>query len=122
MADERDPIAAMNNASGSFDPDNPSKRNYTDAFEQADRQGVVGPGDDEQRRAAPGEGVRAPFAQEGGGDPQISVFDGKGNESVVVASTNQHGRSAQGSGNDVGEAEAEAYEGEKHPGSAFHDG
>lgn len=121
MADERDPIAAMNNARGKFDPDDPSKRNYTDAFEQPDRQGVVGPGDDEQHRAGAGEGVRAPFAQEEGGDPQISVFDGKGNESVVVASTNKDGRSAQGSGDNVAEAEAEAYEGEEHPGSAFHD-
>lgn len=119
MADERDPIAAQKNAEGNYDPNDPSKRNFTDAFEQPDRQGVIGPGSEPQHRAGPGEGVRAPFAHEEGGDPQISVFDGKGNEQVVVAATNKDGRPAQGSGDDPGEARAEAHEGEAHPGSAF---
>jgi hypothetical protein len=119
LADERDPIAAEKNASGNFDPNNPSKRNFTDAFEQPDRQGVVGPGNDPQHRAGPGEGVRAPFAEHEGGDPQISVFDGKGNEQVVVASANREGNLAQGTGPDSESARAEAQDGEAHPGSAF---
>ena len=121
MADERDPIAAEKNASGNFDPNNPSKRNYTDAFEQPDRQGVIGPGNDPQHRAGPGEGVRAPFAHKEGGDPQISVFDGKGNEQVVVAAPDRQGNLAQGSGPDTGSARAEAHEGKEHPGSVFTD-
>ncbi len=93
--------------------------NYTDAFDAEDRQGVMGPDTEHpQHRAGPGEGIRAPFAEDGEA-PQISVFDGKGNESVVVAGQNDEGRPAQGSGPDASSARAEADDGDAHPGSAF---
>lgn len=93
--------------------------NYTDAFDAPDRQGVMGPDNGPQHRAAPGEGVRAPFAQDTGGDAQFSVFDGKGNESVVVLAEDENGRPSQGSGPDTASARKEATKGKADPGSAF---
>jgi len=93
--------------------------NFTDAFDVPDRQGVMGPDTAKpQHRAGPGEGIRAPFAEDGEA-PQISVFDGKGNESVVVFGENDDGRPAQGTGPDVASAQAEVAEGDEDPGSAF---
>jgi hypothetical protein len=107
MADERDPIAAMNNATGKHDEDSDSReRNFTDAFEAPDRQGVIGPGDPEgQHRAPLGEGVRAPLAQESGGKPQYSSFDGSGNERVVVLTENEKGQPIKASGPDAASAQ-----------------
>lgn len=66
--------------------------------EQGNRQeGVAGESDHEQHRAGPGEGVRAPYAEEGG-VAEMSVFDGKGNESVVRLTTDADGNTAQGTG------------------------
>jgi len=110
VADERDPIAAMKNATGKHDEGSDSReRNYTDAFEAPDRQGVIGPGDEEgQHRAPLGEGARAPLAQETGGKPQFSSFDGKGNERVVVMTENAEGKPTQGTGPDAASAQAAA--------------
>jgi len=118
VADESDQTTETSSGSeGSQDNATPSA-NFTDAYDADDRQGVMGPDNGLQHRAGPGEGIRAPFAREGEA-PQISVFDGKGNESVVVAGENQDGRPAQGSGPDAAAAQAEASEGDAHPGSAF---
>ncbi len=68
--------------------------------EQGKRQeGVAGDSDHEQHRAGPGEGVRAPFAEETG-VAEMSVFDGAGNESVVRLTTDEDGNTAQGTGPD----------------------
>jgi len=107
VADERDPIAAMKNATGKHDEDSSSReRNYTDAFEAPDQQGVVGPGEEPQHRAPAGDGVRAPLAQETGGKPQFSSFDGRGNERVVVMTENAEGKPTQGTGPDAASAQA----------------
>ena len=120
MADERDPIAAMkNNAEKEAGKTDASGRNYTDAFDAPNQQGVLGTDNGPQNRAGPGEGVRAPLAQDTGGEAQISVFDGKGNERVVVATQNPEGNLAQGTGDDAASARAEAHRGEEHPGSSF---
>jgi hypothetical protein len=117
VADIRDPIAAMNNATGKHDEDSDSReRNYTDAFEAPDRQGVVGDGPGPQHRAPLGEGARAPLAQETGGKPQFSSFDGKGNERVVVLSENEKGQPAQGVGPDAASAQADAESGDSQIG------
>jgi len=66
--------------------------------EQEDRQaGIAGESDHHQHRAGEGEGVRAPYVEEGG-VAEMSVFDGAGNESVVRLSTDADGNSAQGTG------------------------
>lgn len=120
MADKRDPMAAIkNNAEKEAGTRDASGRNFTDAFDLPQGQGVVGPDNGPQYRAGPGEGVRAPFAAESGGLPQTSVFDGKGGESVVVYTTDKDGRPAQGTGPDFASAKAEAEAGKEHPGSAF---
>ena len=78
--------------------------------EQGNRQeGVAGDTDHEQHRAGPGEGVRAPYAEETGVS-EISVFDGKGNESVVRTVGDETGQRAQGTGKSSAEAAANAEE------------
>jgi hypothetical protein len=67
--------------------------------DQGKRQpGIAGDSDHEQHRAGPGEGVRAPFIADGGTVSEMSVFDGKGNESVVRLTTDAEGNTAQGTG------------------------
>jgi len=90
MADESEPAAATHSADEAVQKNATPSANYTDAFDAEDRQGVMGPDNGPQHRAGPGEGIRAPFAEDGEA-PQISVFDGKGNESVVVAGQNEDG-------------------------------
>jgi len=129
VGEERDPIAAMNNAAGKQDEESAAGKqdeksdarnaNYTDAFDAPDRQGVMGPDNGPQHRAGPGEGIRAPFAQDTGAAPQTSVFDGKGNESVVVMTQDAEGKPSQGTGPSAGSAKSEAEDGDAHPGSAF---
>lgn len=76
--------------------------------EQGNRQpDVAGDTDHHQHRAGPGEGVRAPSADETGVS-EISVFDGAGNESVVRTVGDETGRRVQGSGPDSAAAEADA--------------
>lgn len=116
MADEQDPVAAAANAGKRAERGESGKANYTDAFDAPDRQGVMGPDNGPQRRAAPGEGIRAPETDE---TPQTSVFDSRGNESVVVVAEDEQGRQSQGSGPDTASARAEAEKGEANPGSAL---
>ncbi len=87
--------------------------------EGSERQRVVGETDHPQHRAAPGEGVRAPLAQDGAENAQISVFDGKGNESVVVLADDEKGKPRQGTGPDAATAMADAKNPETVIGGAF---
>ena len=66
--------------------------------EQGNRQpDVAGDTDHHQHRAGPGEGVRAPYAEETGVS-EISVFDGAGNEAVVRTKGDESGGRVQGTG------------------------
>ncbi len=76
--------------------------------DQGNRQeGVAGDTDHPQHRAGAGEGVRAPFAEETGVS-EISVFDGKGNESVVRTVTDDSGKRVQGTGPSSADAAKDA--------------
>ncbi len=76
--------------------------------DQGNRQeGVAGDTDHPQHRAGAGEGVRAPFAEETGVS-EISVFDGKGNESVVRTVTDDSGKRVQGTGPSSADAAEDA--------------
>lgn len=86
----------------------------------SDPQAVVGEGDDEQHRAAPGEGVRAPSVSEGADHPEMSIFDGAGNESVVAITTDDKGRVSEGTGETSEEALTDAQD--HRLGAAFHTG
>src|SRR3712207_1675035 len=78
--------------------------------EQGNRQeGVAGDTDHPQHRAGEGEGVRAPYAEETGVS-EISVFDGKGNESVVRTVGGAGGERVQGTGPTSADAAANAEE------------
>jgi hypothetical protein len=59
---------------------------------------------EEARRAPEGEGNRAPLAQNEGGDPQFSIFDGQGNEDVVVVTENPDGKPVAATGHSADEA------------------
>jgi hypothetical protein len=105
----------MKNATGKHDENSDSReRNYTDAFEAPDRQGVIGPGKGEQHRAPLGDGVRSPMDQEA--KPQYSSFDSKGNERVVVLSENEKGQPSLGTGPDAASARAGAEKGDSQIG------
>lgn len=86
--------------------------------DQSIDEGGTGTSDHEQHRAGPGEGVRAPLSRDSGGPPQISVFDGKGNEEVVVVDENEEGKLSQGTGPDA----ATAAENAKDPGDTLGEG
>jgi hypothetical protein len=73
---------------------------------------VIGETDHPQHRAGPGEGVRAPLAADGADHAEFSIFDGKGNESVVVVAADDDGRTAEG----TGPSSAEAMKDAKTPG------
>lgn len=69
------------------------------------------PGDD--THVAEGEGVSAD-------DPtQMSIYDGAGNETVVVMAENEEGRRAQGTGATAAEARQDAESGDSILGSGF---
>ena len=118
MADERDPVAAMLNKEGGKDDEQADARNakYTDALDAPDGQGVMGTGQDPQHRAPAEDGFRAPLAEKSDRKPQFSSFDSKGNERVVVLSTNEKGQPAQGTGPDSASAQAAAESGTSQQG------
>lgn len=74
------------------------------------------------RRAPAGEGMSAPTVAEGGGPPQTSIFDGAGNESVVVLDQDKDGRVAEGAGATKADALEDAQEGDTLLGDAFSPG
>ena len=123
MADEQDPIAASNNARAKEEAKEAGREaNFTQTLNDPDRQSVVGSDSADTHRAGPGEGIRAGFAQDTGGQAQTSVFDGKGNESVVMFGENAEGRPAQGTGPDADTAAAEVATGDANdPGSDIYD-
>jgi hypothetical protein len=91
-----------------------TNRNVQDGNQQA----VIGETDHPQHRAGPGEGVRAPFVSEGD-HPEFSIFDGKGNESVVVVTADDEGRTAEGTGPTSEAAMADAKKPGERLGDAF---
>jgi len=122
VTDERDPIAALNNAKAKEEAEEAGRdANFAQSLNDPDRQTVLG-SDSDKHRAGPGEGIRAPFAQDTGGQAQTSIFDGKGNESVVMFGENAEGSPAQGTGPDADTAAAEVASGDANdPGSDFYD-
>ncbi len=70
-------------------------------------------------RVPAGEGISSPTVAEAGGPPQTSVFDGAGNESVVVLAENKDGRAAEGTGATLAEALKDAHDGDTLLGDAF---
>lgn len=88
----------------------------SDQHMQDDR---AGSSDHPQHRAGPEEGVRAPF-REDKGPIQSSVYDGAGNEVVVVTTTNAEGERVQGTGRSAEEAAKEADELDTAVGDGFY--
>jgi hypothetical protein len=90
--------------------------------EFSDPNRVVGPSADDARRAPEGEGNRAPLMNEGAEEAQFSIFDGQGNEDVVVVTDNAEGKPVAATGETAADAKKSvdkmdtsigpAYEGE----------
>ncbi len=78
----------------------------SDQQEQDDLPGSHG---QPQQRAGKDEGVRAPFQTEKG-PIQSSVFDGAGNEAVVVTTEDAEGNRKQGTGDTAEEALKDAQD------------
>lgn len=77
-------------------------------------------GEDHPRhKAPPGQGIEAPLSQETGGPAEMSIFDGKGNETVVVVAENEEGLRAQGTGQDRDEAMADTKDPKDQLGTDF---
>ena len=85
----------------------------------ADQNNPIEEQDTEVHRAAPGEGVRAPLAQEGADHAEYSIFDGKGNEQVVVVGDNKHGKPVQATGDTSEEAMSQVEDQEIQLSPAF---
>ncbi|MDQ6615242.1 MAG: hypothetical protein M3083_10960 [Actinomycetota bacterium] len=64
---------------------------------EGNQSAVIGT-NEEKHRAGPGEGVRAPLVQDGADHAEFSIFDGAGNESVVVVGPDDEGRTSEGTG------------------------
>jgi len=73
--------------------------------EFSDRNRVTGVSAPDSHRAAEGEGVRAPLAQDGADHPEFSVFDGQGREQVVVVQPGPDGKTVQATGDSSEEAQ-----------------
>jgi len=89
--------------------------------EFSDQSRVTGLSDEDSNRAADGEGVRAPLAQDGADHAEFSVFDGAGNESVVAVTTNEDGKRVQATGASSEEALKSAGKQDDSLGDAFGD-
>ncbi len=70
----------------------------------SDRSRVTGLSTPDSNRAAEGEGVRAQLASDGADHSEFSVFDGAGNEQVVVVDTNDEGKLVQSTGDSSADA------------------
>ena len=75
-------------------------------------------GDHPRYRAGQDEGYRAPHVEETG-IAQQSVFDGAGNEIVVVTTTNPEGVRKQGTGSTAEEALEDALDSKEPIGEGF---
>ncbi len=89
---------------GSTRGDDPLSQRLSDQNNPIEEQ------DTPPRRAAPGEGVRSQMAQYGADHAEYSVFDGKGNEEVVVVGDNKRGKPSQATGASSEEAQSKLPE------------
>ena len=85
-----------------------NKQEQFEAVRDGDQSAVIGQSQEPKYRAGPGEGVRAPLVQHGADHAEFSIFDGAGNERVVVLTTDDEGRASQGVGSTSEEAMADA--------------
>lgn len=88
--------------------------------EQRMQDDRTGSSDHPQHRAGPDEGYRAPRVTKESGVAQSSIFDGAGNEVVVVTTTNEKtGERKQGTGASAEEAMKSAQDTKEPIGEQF---
>jgi hypothetical protein len=71
----------------------------------------AGSSDHEQHRTPEGEGSEATMASEEAGPAELTVFDGKGNEQVMITTDGEEGTAVQGTGDTAEEAMKDAKKG-----------
>ena len=64
----------------------------------------VGSSDHEQQRTPEGQGAQSTMSEQEPGPAEMSIFDGKGNEQVMVTTDSDEGTATQGAGDTVEEA------------------
>jgi hypothetical protein len=85
----------------------------------SDPNRVTGLSAEDTHRAPEGEGTRAPFAADGADHPEFSVFDGTGNEQVVVVTQDEEGKITEGTGDTSADAMKAAGKQEEQLGPGF---
>ena len=68
---------------------------------EADR---TGSSDHPQHRTPAGEASESPLSEQEPGPAQVSIYDGMGNERVMVTADGEDGRAAQGTGDTAEDA------------------
>jgi len=71
----------------------------------------AGSSDHEQHRTPEGEGSEATMASEESGPAELTVFDGAGNEQVMITTDGEEGTAVQGTGEDAEAAMKDAKKG-----------
>lgn len=71
----------------------------------------AGSSDHEQDRTPEGEGSEATMASEDAGPAELTVFDGAGNEQVMITTDGEDGTAVQGSGETAEAAMKDAKKG-----------
>lgn len=87
--------------------------------EKNQQKNVIAHTEHDVNRAGPNEGYRAPRVEETG-VAQSSIFDGAGNETVVVTTTDADGRNKQGTGRNAEEAMKSAKDTKEPIGEGFY--
>lgn len=64
----------------------------------------TGSSDHPQHRTPPGQASESPMSEQQPGPAEMSIFDGAGNERVMVTTDGTDGRAAQGTGDTTEEA------------------
>ena len=83
-------------------------------------EGTAGNADHLQHRAPAGEGYRSDSTDDST-PPQMSIYDGKGNESVVVLTVDDDGKPSQGAGDTLADALKDAKTADAGLSDAFYD-
>ncbi|MGH9076112.1 MAG: hypothetical protein ACRDY0_01430 [Acidimicrobiales bacterium] len=95
------------------------RQTQADSVRQGDQGAVLGETGHPQHRAPAGDGIRAPLTSDGADHAEFSVFDGAGNESVVVVTDDDKGRMSEGTGPTSQAARADARSPKSRLGEGF---
>ena len=79
----------------------------------------TGSSDHEQHRTPAGQASESTMSEEQAGPAEMSIYDGAGNEAVMVSTDGEDGKAVQGTGDTLDEALKDAQSGEGPLGPAL---